>query len=67
MDCFASLAMTKETQSPRQPGYNMLTLYFAPGSSSMAVHIALHEIGVAPRLLDSITTTLEYWITRFRG
>ncbi|MGH6715523.1 MAG: glutathione S-transferase family protein [Bradyrhizobium sp.] len=25
----------------------MLTLYFAPGSSSMAVHIALHEIAVA--------------------
>jgi glutathione S-transferase len=24
----------------------MLTLYFAPGSSSMAVHIALHEIGI---------------------
>src|ERR1700704_5423447 len=24
----------------------MLTLYFAPGSSSMAVHMALHEIGV---------------------
>ena len=24
----------------------MLTLYFAPGSSSMAVHIALHEVGV---------------------
>src|SRR3954452_14561624 len=24
----------------------MLTLYFAPGSSSMAVHIALKEIGV---------------------
>ena len=23
----------------------MLTLYFAPGSSSMAVHIAVHEIG----------------------
>ena len=23
----------------------MLTLYFAPGSSSMAPHIALHEIG----------------------
>ena len=28
----------------------MLTLYFAPGSSSMAVHIALHE--VAHMLLD---------------
>ena len=30
----------------------MLTLYFSPGSSSMAVHIALHEIGVPfePRL-----------------
>jgi glutathione S-transferase len=26
-------------------GNAMLTLYFAPGSSSMAVHIALHEIG----------------------
>jgi glutathione S-transferase len=25
----------------------MFTLYFAPGSSSFAVHIALHEIGVA--------------------
>src|ERR1700739_2523089 len=24
----------------------MLTLYFVPGASSMAVHIALHEIGV---------------------
>jgi glutathione S-transferase len=24
----------------------MLTFYFAPGSSSMAVHIALHEIGI---------------------
>ncbi len=24
----------------------MLRLYFAPGASSMAVHIALHEIGV---------------------
>src|ERR1700757_1828287 len=24
----------------------MLTLYLSPGSSSMAVHIALHEIGV---------------------
>jgi glutathione S-transferase len=23
----------------------MLTLYFAPGSSSMAAHIALHEVG----------------------
>jgi len=25
----------------------MLTLYFAPGASSMAVHIALHDIGIA--------------------
>jgi glutathione S-transferase len=28
-------------------GRIMLTLYFAPGASSFAVHIALHEIGVA--------------------
>jgi glutathione S-transferase len=27
-------------------GHPTLTLYFAPGSSSMAPHIALHEIGV---------------------
>src|SRR5471032_1317423 len=27
-------------------GFTMLTLHFAPGSSSMAAHIALHEIGV---------------------
>jgi glutathione S-transferase len=25
----------------------MLALYFAPGASSMAVHIALHEAGAA--------------------
>jgi len=25
----------------------MLTLYFSPGSSAMATHIALHEVGVA--------------------
>src|SRR5258708_37284464 len=25
----------------------MLTLYFAPGSSSMAAHVALHEVGAA--------------------
>jgi glutathione S-transferase len=32
----------------------MLTLYFSPGSSSMAVHIALHEIGAdfEPRLVS---------------
>jgi glutathione S-transferase len=32
----------------------MLTLFFSPGSSSMAVHIALHEIGVdfEPRLIS---------------
>src|SRR5207249_5238390 len=40
LDCFASLAMTSRRHRPA-----MLTLYFAPGSSSMAVHIALHEIG----------------------
>ena len=37
----------------------MLTLYFAPGSSSMAVHIALHEIGApskASRCRSSTTT-----------
>jgi glutathione S-transferase len=30
----------------RQAGMTTLTLYFAPGTSSMAPHIALHEIGV---------------------
>src|SRR5437879_4918807 len=32
---------------PSIRGPSMLTLYFAPGSSSMAPHIALREIGVA--------------------
>src|SRR5436853_6202187 len=36
-------------ESPRSAAIGrqsaMLALYFAPGSSSMAVHIALHEIG----------------------
>src|SRR5260221_11567476 len=27
-------------------GVAMLTLYYSPGSSSMATHIALHEVGV---------------------
>ena len=34
--------------SARETGISqkgMLTLYFAPGSSSMAPHIALHEVG----------------------
>ena len=26
---------------------DVLTLYFAPGSSSMAAHIALHEVGAS--------------------
>ena len=32
----------------------MLIFYFAPGSSAMATHIALHEVGAAfePRLLS---------------
>src|SRR5258706_1972711 len=35
-----------KTDSTVHQAYTMLTLYFAPGSSSFAVHIALHEIGV---------------------
>ena len=33
----------------------MLRLYFSPGSSSMAVHIALHEVGAA---FDAIPVSL---------
>src|SRR6266850_2084014 len=45
----------------------MLTLYFAPGSSSMAVHIALHEIGVAidGRPLTEVAAILFYLAKRF--
>jgi glutathione S-transferase len=44
--------LRKDTDSPDRPAafgrrITMLALYFAPGSSSMAVHIALHEIGIA--------------------
>lgn len=43
----------------------MLTLYFAPGSSSMAPHIALHEIGIpfethALSLADKQTRTPDF-------
>jgi len=43
MDCFVAmlLAMTERA------GERMLALYFAPGASSFAAHIALHEIGTA--------------------
>jgi glutathione S-transferase len=39
MDCFVARNDGEGTR-------DMLTLYFAPGSSSFAVHIALHEIGL---------------------
>ena len=36
----------------------MLTLYFSPGASSMAPHIALHEVG-APALIDGLVDSLD--------
>jgi glutathione S-transferase len=52
MDCFAKLVIGRRFAPTRwlamtERNGEMLTLYFAPGSSSFAVHIALHEIGVA--------------------
>src|SRR6476620_1284746 len=42
----------------------MLTFYFAPGSSSMAVHIALHEVGAPfesrPLALNTETRSPEF-------
>src|SRR5258707_15505407 len=38
--------MVRTVSVARLGGHTMLTLYFAPGTSSFAVHIALHEIGV---------------------
>jgi glutathione S-transferase len=43
MDCFVALLLAMTERA----GERMLTLYFAPGSSSFAVHIALQEIGTA--------------------
>ena len=43
MDCFVALLLAMTERA----GERMLTLYFAPGSSSFAVHIALHEVGVS--------------------
>src|SRR5579871_2397879 len=39
----------------------MLALYFAPGSSSMAAHIALHEVGAAfePRPMSFKTNDMR--------
>jgi glutathione S-transferase len=44
----AAPSMAENTPSLIHPpvwDHPMLTLYFAPGSSSMAAHIALHEVG----------------------
>jgi glutathione S-transferase len=41
----AAAARSGADPSLHRPEKPMLTLYFAPGSSSMAPHIALHEIG----------------------
>ena len=43
MDCFVALLLAMTERA----GERMLTLYFAPGSSSFAVHMALHEVGVS--------------------
>src|ERR1700756_5466111 len=44
--CWATRSILRQAVIQSQPvGGSMLTLYFAPGSSSMAPHIALHEIG----------------------
>jgi glutathione S-transferase len=40
-----SCILTSGLSSETSEGSSMLTLYFAPGASSMAPHIALHEIG----------------------
>src|SRR4051794_20173626 len=45
-DCLgAQVASPLGSAMPAGRKRRMLTLYFAPGSSSMAPHIALHEIG----------------------
>jgi glutathione S-transferase len=43
----------------------MLTLYFAPGSSSMAPHIALHEIGVTFERRPVSLANKETWTPAF--
>ena len=48
----------------------MLTLYFAPGSSSFATHIALHEIGVpfeAKPVSFAKKETHEAWFLKLNG
>src|SRR5262245_24571947 len=53
---FASRGGPSYLAGPACVEASMLTLFFAPGSSSMAVHIALHEIG-APFEAKSLSFT----------
>src|SRR5208282_4698051 len=41
----AAFARAPATPAASPATSDMLTLYFAPGASSMAPHIALHEVG----------------------
>src|SRR5579863_5644623 len=48
------------TESARHAEENiLLVLYFSPGSSSLAVHIALHEIGLAFEARPVLVATKE--------
>src|SRR5687767_11319150 len=63
----ASTTTPPTKRSPAVLSRQMLTLYFSPGSSSMAAHIALHEVGATFEATSVSFARREHHAPAFRA